>query len=109
MTRKRKRTEREPTREGRRKKPEPESAPEPNPTPEANLTPEPGAAGEEVRPRPTWPAPREPAVGIECPACGCRHFHVLYTRAFTEGRILRRRECRYCGRRLSTVEMERPA
>ena len=42
--------------------------------------------------------------GLECPRCGCRHFHVLYTRAAIGGRILRRRECRYCGRRMTTYE-----
>ena len=42
--------------------------------------------------------------GLECPACGCRHFHVLYTRAALGGRILRRRECRHCGRRVTTYE-----
>lgn len=42
--------------------------------------------------------------GLECPRCGCRHFHVLYTRAAIGGRILRRRECRYCGRRVTTYE-----
>ena len=42
--------------------------------------------------------------GLECPGCGCRHFHVLYTRAAIGGRILRRRECRHCGRRLTTYE-----
>jgi len=42
--------------------------------------------------------------GIECPACGCRHFHVLYTRRAVGKRILRRRECRNCGRRITTYE-----
>lgn len=42
--------------------------------------------------------------GIECPACGCRHFHVLYTRRAIGKRILRRRECRNCGRRITTYE-----
>ncbi len=42
--------------------------------------------------------------GIECPRCGCRHFHVLYTRRSIGGRIQRRRECRHCGYRLTTVE-----
>ena len=42
--------------------------------------------------------------GIECPKCGCRHFRVLYTRRAWGGRILRRRECRHCGRRLTTYE-----
>jgi len=42
--------------------------------------------------------------GIECPRCGCKHFTVIYTRP-TEGlRIRRRRECRHCGRRITTYE-----
>lgn len=44
-------------------------------------------------------------LGLECPRCGCRHFYVLYTRAVQGGRIRRRRECRHCGRRLTTHEM----
>ena len=41
--------------------------------------------------------------GIECPKCGCRHLHVVYT---TRGpaRVTRRRECRNCGRRITTTE-----
>ena len=42
--------------------------------------------------------------GLVCPACGCRHFYVVYTRRRTSGAIIRRRECRYCGKRLTTVE-----
>jgi len=42
--------------------------------------------------------------GLECPRCGCRHFRVLYTRRAWGGRILRRRECRHCGRRMTTYE-----
>ena len=42
--------------------------------------------------------------GIACPACGCRHFRVLYTRRALGGRLLRRRECRHCGRRVTTYE-----
>jgi DNA-directed RNA polymerase subunit RPC12/RpoP len=61
----------------------------------------------EKTPRPTT-LEKKPAVpekrGIECPACGCRHFHVLYTRRAVGKRILRRRECRNCGRRVTTYE-----
>lgn len=46
----------------------------------------------------------EPGAGLECPKCGCRHFRVLYTRPGGKGNIRRRRECRHCGRRLTTVE-----
>jgi transcriptional regulator NrdR family protein len=42
--------------------------------------------------------------GIACPRCGCHHFRVLYTRRAMGGRILRRRECSHCGRRLTTYE-----
>ena len=42
--------------------------------------------------------------GLECPQCGCAHFRVLYTRRALGGRLLRRRECRYCGRRITTYE-----
>ena len=48
--------------------------------------------------------------GIACPGCSCRHFRVLYTRRALGGRLLRRRECRHCGRRMTTYEqsLEKP-
>jgi len=42
--------------------------------------------------------------GLRCPRCGCGHFLVIYTRPKPQGRIMRRRECRHCGRRLTTCE-----
>ncbi len=42
--------------------------------------------------------------GLVCRGCGCRHFHVIYTRRTSKNRILRRRECRHCGRRITTYE-----
>ena len=42
--------------------------------------------------------------GLECRACGCKHFRVVYTRPTWGNRILRRRECRHCGRRITTWE-----
>jgi hypothetical protein len=44
--------------------------------------------------------------GLECRRCGCRHFEVVYTRPCPGGRILRRRECRHCGKRIVTWERE---
>lgn len=41
--------------------------------------------------------------GIECPSCGCRHFYVIYTRR-RDDKIVRRKECRHCGRRVTTSE-----
>lgn len=42
--------------------------------------------------------------GLTCRHCGCRHFHVVYTRPTWGGRIMRRRECRNCGKRMTTWE-----
>jgi len=42
--------------------------------------------------------------GLQCRRCGCGHFRVLYTRRAVRGRLLRRRECRYCGWRMTTYE-----
>ena len=42
--------------------------------------------------------------GLQCPRCGCGHFFVLYTRRARGGRLLRRRQCRHCGRRVTTYE-----
>jgi transcriptional regulator NrdR family protein len=42
--------------------------------------------------------------GLSCPACGCRHFFVIYTRRALGGKLMRRRECRHCGRRITTYE-----
>lgn len=42
--------------------------------------------------------------GLVCTKCGCGHFYVVYTR-HVEGRaVVRRRECRYCGHRITTSE-----
>ncbi|MGQ0627204.1 MAG: NrdR family transcriptional regulator [Phycisphaerales bacterium] len=58
-----------------------------------------------MRPAPT-PKPIAPNIpkGICCPKCGCGHFEVLYTRATPAGTIRRRRQCRHCGRRVTTSE-----
>ena len=45
--------------------------------------------------------------GLVCRHCGCKHFRVIYTRPAWGGRIMRRRECRHCGKRMTTLE--RPA
>lgn len=52
----------------------------------------------------TSEATTTPKRGLACPKCGCGHFRVLYTRRAPAGRLLRRRECRYCGRRITTYE-----
>ena len=41
---------------------------------------------------------------LVCHACGCGHFRVIYTRPTWGGRIMRRRECRHCGKRVTTWE-----
>jgi ribosomal protein L33 len=44
-----------------------------------------------------------PVLGIECRACGCRMFYTLETRRQAD-RIMRRKMCRHCGKRLTTYE-----
>lgn len=42
--------------------------------------------------------------GLRCRKCGNQHFRVVYTRAAWGGKIIRRRECRRCGERVTTWE-----
>lgn len=42
--------------------------------------------------------------GLRCAGCGCGHFRVVYTRQARSERVVRRRECRHCGRRMTTIE-----
>jgi len=44
-------------------------------------------------------------IGLECRKCGCRDWRVYYTRQ-KEGKIMRRRTCRHCGRFITTYEKE---
>lgn len=41
--------------------------------------------------------------GVACPDCGCKRLMVVYTRHH-KVYTLRRRQCRYCGRRIVTHE-----
>lgn len=45
------------------------------------------------------------APGLRCRRCGCRDLRVDWTRR-RNGRILRRRICRHCGRPMHTREQE---
>ena len=47
------------------------------------------------------------AAGLECRRCGCQHFRVIYTRRVRNGQLVRRRECRHCGKRMTTIEQEK--
>ena len=42
--------------------------------------------------------------GLVCGRCNCRHVRVIYTRPGAAGEVIRRRECRHCGFRVTTVE-----
>lgn len=44
--------------------------------------------------------------GLECRNSGCKHLRVIYTRPTRGGRIMRGRECRFCGCRITTYEQE---
>lgn len=55
----------------------------------------------------TEPTPKaEPELerGIVCRDCRGAHFFTLETRKLPGGRVMRRRECRGCGRRITTYE-----
>ncbi len=43
-------------------------------------------------------------MGLACRWCGGRDFRVVYTRPTCGGRIMRRRACRHCGKRMTTWE-----
>jgi transcriptional regulator NrdR family protein len=43
-------------------------------------------------------------VGLRCLKCGERRFRVIYTRGTPDGKIVRRRQCRGCGTRVTTRE-----
>jgi len=42
--------------------------------------------------------------GLECRYCGCRHLRVVYVRRGWGGKLIRRRECRQCGKSMTTWE-----
>ena len=49
-----------------------------------------------------------PEGGLVCRECGCRHFYVVSTRpGIRDQTVVRRRECRHCGRRITTIEQEK--
>lgn len=49
---------------------------------------------------------RKPAEqrGLQCPKCGSGRWRVVYTRPRPGGRLVRRRECRNCGKAVITTE-----
>jgi len=53
--------------------------------------------------RKSW-SPDLATVGLTCRSCGCHHFCVVYTRRTPGGRLSRRRECRHCGKQVTTRE-----
>jgi hypothetical protein len=66
--------------------------------------------GSTAQPRPAladgrkkWPTDEDQR-GLVCRHCGCKHFRAIYTRPTWGGRIMRRRECRHCGKRMTTWE-----
>jgi transcriptional regulator NrdR family protein len=52
------------------------------------------------------PSPKQPVghAGLRCWNCGADQFRVIYTRAAAGGKIIRRRACRACGKRITTWE-----
>ena len=52
----------------------------------------------------TSQSPPTDSLGLLCLKCGHRRFRVVYTRAGTHGKIMRRRQCRRCATRVTTCE-----
>ena len=50
------------------------------------------------------PPPAAPQLGLICRQCGCGHFDTTSTRKLTGGRVMRRRACRHCQKRIVTYE-----
>ena len=48
--------------------------------------------------------PKNAARGLVCAGCGHLRLKVVYTRPAPNERIVRRRECRRCGQRITTWE-----
>jgi hypothetical protein len=48
---------------------------------------------------------RTESVGISCPRCGCCDLRTYRTMRVREGMIRRYRECRHCGRTMTTHEV----
>ena len=53
--------------------------------------------------RKVWPH-RDRPIGLTCPRCGCADLRVCNTR-HSLGRIVRYRQCRHCGKRVTTYEV----
>jgi len=58
------------------------------------------------RARTTAPSQQGQKVGLVCRACGCQHFRVVYVKHRPGGVVVRRRECRNCGRGMFTRESQ---
>ena len=50
------------------------------------------------------PTPTPDPLAVRCPKCNCGHLYVIRTVVSRLGVIRRRRECRYCGHRITTTE-----
>lgn len=44
--------------------------------------------------------------GLRCPGCGSSQWRVIYTRWATGDKIMRRRECKHCGKRTDHLGTE---
>lgn len=53
--------------------------------------------------RKKWPS-SDSQRGVVCSRCGCADLRVRNTR-YSRGRIVRYRECRHCGKRITTYEV----
>ena len=76
------------------------------PLPEPMTAPEPSASVQSVPFLKPKTEPEIKPVGLRCRRCNCGHFETIRTTPISHNRILRRRQCRYCGLRVTTVEKQ---
>lgn len=47
----------------------------------------------------------DPLAGIRCPSCACAHSEITHTERLPRGQIRRRRICRNCAHKFTTLEV----
>ncbi len=55
---------------------------------------------------PNQSTPNDDQRGLRCRGCGFNKSNVIYTREASRKTLMRRRECRKCGKRVTTFERQ---
>ncbi len=55
-------------------------------------------------PRMRQPNEGDRKTGLVCRKCGCQHFITIWVGHRPDGMVIRKKECRYCGKPITTKE-----